>query len=222
MEADLSLSSTKKIPDGEVFDRSRQFDKKRAALIRMAAIAFHEHGYAGTTLDMIASDLGVTKKALYRYVSGKMEILYKIFCLWLDLQTRAIEVAEAHSGTFSEKIQVYSRTYVEGMFENLVPTERLVGEVHILPEAQRSEVQARRRENDNRLAKIFDQRIATPRHSRNSTLEVHTLNGAVDWIFKWCKENGKLSPGGASDAIIDILMKGFEAHPTKLEEVKPD
>ena len=218
MEADLSLSSTKKIPDGEVFDRSRQFDKKRSALIRMAALAFHEHGYAGTTLDMVASDLGVTKKALYRYVSGKMEILYEIFCLWLDLQTNAIEIAEAHAGSFDEKIRIYSRTYVEGMFENLVPTERLVGEVHILPDAQRDEVQSRRRENDTRLAKIFEQRPQKRRRQPNSRFEVHALNGAVDWIFKWYKEDGKLSPGDATDTIIDILMNGFEARPAELED----
>lgn len=197
-------------PDRDVFDRTRQFDRKRAALIQASAHAFHKNGYAGTTLDMVADSLGVTKKALYRYVSGKGEILYEIFCLWLDLQSAALDEAEARDGPSADKLRAYARAYITGMFENLVPTDRLVGEVHILPEDQRSEIQERRRENDERLAKIIKsgQKAGLQRHEPK--FAVHVLNGAVDWIFKWYNPHGSLSPAEASDAVIDILMAGLE------------
>lgn len=198
-------------PERDVFDRTRQFDRKRAALIQASAQAFHENGYAGTTLDMVADSLGVTKKALYRYVSGKGEILYEIFCLWLDLQSSALDKAEALDGPPAEKLRAYARAYITGMFENLVPTDRLVGEVHILPRDQRSEIQERRRDNDERLAKIIKsgQKAGLQRH--DPKLAVHVLNGAVDWIFKWYNSDGAMSPNQASDAVMDILMAGFES-----------
>lgn len=195
--------------DAHVFDRTRQFDRKRAALIRAAARSFHEHGYSGTTLDMIAASLGVTKKALYRYVSGKLEILYEIFLLWTEVQTEALTIAEAVAGPPSEKIRVYARSYVAGMFENLVPTDRLVGELHILPEEQRREIQAHRKKNDDRLAALFREGQGKGMRSHDPKLAVHTLNGAIDWIFKWYKEGGKLTPAQATDEILEILMTGF-------------
>jgi AcrR family transcriptional regulator len=197
-------------PDHDVFDRTRQFDRKRAALIQASAHAFHENGYAGTTLDMIAASLGVTKKALYRYISGKGEILYEIFCLWLDLQSAALDEAETLSGSAADKLRTYAGAYITGMFENLVPTDRLVGEVHILPDDQRAEIQGRRRENDERLAKIFEQGRGSGLQGHDPKFAVHTLNGAVDWIFKWYNTGGKLTPAGASDAVMDILMAGME------------
>lgn len=198
-------------PERDVFDRTRQFDRKRAALIQASAHAFHENGYAGTTLDMIADSLGVTKKALYRYVSGKGEILYEIFGLWLELQSSALDEAEALNGPPADKLRTYARAYITGMFENLVPTDRLVGEVHILPDDQRSEIQERRRDNDERLARIIKSGESAGLQRHEPKFAVHVLNGAVDWIFKWYNPDGAMSPDQASDAVMDILMAGFES-----------
>ena len=195
----------------EIFDRTRQFDRKRAALILEAAHAFHEQGYAGTTLDQIANRLGVTKKALYRYVSGKSEILYEIFCLWLDLQQSAIERAKAAPGSTTEKIRLYAHTYIENMYENLVPTERIVGELRTLSDEQVQEIQSRRRQSDEQLSALFSEGKPREFAEFESRILVHVLNGAIDWIFKWYNPSGQLTPAKASEKVIDVLLNGMLA-----------
>ena len=57
--------------------RDQLFALKRTALLREAARAFSARGYHDTSLDDVAKTLGVTKPALYYYVTNKQEILFE-------------------------------------------------------------------------------------------------------------------------------------------------
>ena len=193
----------------KAFDRATQHERKREAVVVVAAQAFHENGYSGTTLDDIASRLGVTKKALYHYVSGKQEILFEIFVLWLDIQEDAIEVAENTAGKSEQKIRTYGRAYLSTMFEQLVPTERIVGSLNILDNKEIDLIQKRRRLNDARIANFFKGTDADDMANWETKYAVHVLNGALDWMFKWLNPEGNETPAQAVDKVLDILMQGF-------------
>lgn len=192
-----------------LFDRSRQREKKRAAVILEAARAFHEHGYAGTTLDMLAKRLGITKKALYNYIDGKSEILFEIFLLWLDLQEQSIAEAQKTPGTAEAKLRAYASTYVRSVYEHFVPMERMVGELETLEEEAVRSIQRRRRSNDRQLAALFKEGRPDEFAEWDAKYAVHVLNGAIDWMFKWLKPGGAVSPEEASGRVIDIVMSGF-------------
>ena len=193
----------------QVFDRATQFERKREAVIIAAAEAFHENGYAGTTLDYIAAQLGVTKKALYHYVSGKQEILFEIFELWLNLQELAIVAAESSEGAAEDKIRVYAHAYLTSIFDQLVPTERIVGALYALDDSDIQHIQNRRRRNDARLSKLFQGKTAKNLSNWDPKYAVHVLNGAIDWMFKWYKPGGAEKPEQAVDKVMDILMQGY-------------
>ncbi|MEM9494527.1 MAG: TetR/AcrR family transcriptional regulator [Pseudomonadota bacterium] len=192
-----------------VFDRTRQHQKKREALILAAAHAFHENGYAGTTLDMIASRLGVTKKALYHYVDGKNEILFEIFSLWLDMQAEAIAQAAKQGRTADEKVRLYARQYVTAVYRNLIPMDRIVGEIETLDESAVKTIQRRRRANDKKLREFFEAGAGKEFADWDPKYAVYVLNGAIDWMFKWLKPEGPEKPDAAADKVVDILMQGL-------------
>ena len=202
----MSTSAKRRL---QAFDRSTQFERKREAVIIAAAEAFHENGYAGTTLDYVAAQLGVTKKALYHYVSGKQEILFEIFELWLNLQETAITAAEATDGSAEEKIRAYAHAYLVSMIDQLVPTERIVGALYALDEQDIDHIQNRRRRNDARLAKLFQGKAAKDLANWEPKYAVHVLNGAIDWMFKWYKPGGAEKPEQAVEKVMDILMRGY-------------
>lgn len=56
----------------------KQRDLKKEALLECAARWFHRHGFHGASLADIASELGVTKPAIYHYAKNKMELLYEL------------------------------------------------------------------------------------------------------------------------------------------------
>jgi AcrR family transcriptional regulator len=79
-----------------VTDDVRTRPKNRRELILAAASArFHRQGYARTSLDDIAGDLGVTAPALYRHFRGKDDL----YTAALELNLRQLEtcIAEATS-----------------------------------------------------------------------------------------------------------------------------
>src|SRR5436309_12806635 len=74
---------------------SEAAELKRASIVRAAAQCFNRSGFHGTSMDDIAERLGVTKAALYRYVSGKHELLFDIFNIALDSGYANLERGEA-------------------------------------------------------------------------------------------------------------------------------
>jgi len=65
----------KRRPDFKMLDKS----VRRQKIIDTAADLFQKKGYSSTTLDDVAKELGVSKAAIYHYVSRKDELLSIIF-----------------------------------------------------------------------------------------------------------------------------------------------
>src|SRR4051812_45109440 len=50
----------------------------RAGIVEAGLACFDRHGIAGTTLDEIAAEAGVTKGAIYHHFDGKQAILHEL------------------------------------------------------------------------------------------------------------------------------------------------
>lgn len=51
----------------------------RARILRAAVEAFHEHGYRGATMELIASKMGISKGSIFTYYASKSELLREVF-----------------------------------------------------------------------------------------------------------------------------------------------
>jgi AcrR family transcriptional regulator len=70
----------------------------RRRLIEIAAGLFTRHSFAGTSLQMIADELGVTKAAVYHHFKTREELLGAVVQPLIDELTSVIETAEAQRG----------------------------------------------------------------------------------------------------------------------------
>lgn len=193
------------------FDKKQQHQAKRQAIINEAAKAFNEYGYEGTSLDTIASRLGVTKKALYYYVKNKQEILYEIICQWQNTQSTALEYANENGGSGLEKLRLYAEKYVASVLQDLTPVDRMIGELSSLDEERLSKVLQGRKTNDRQLLAFVRQAQSEGAATGlEPKMVVHTLNGALDWIFKWYKEGGELNAPQAALAVFEVISQGLE------------
>jgi len=59
-------------------EQGADYEERHQIILREAARAFVEHGTQNTSLDDLAARLGVTKPALYHYVSGKDELISQV------------------------------------------------------------------------------------------------------------------------------------------------
>lgn len=76
-------------------DRPRRPRDRRSTILAVASTQFHRHGFAGTSLDDIASEVGITAPALYRHFRGKDDL----YAATLELNLRHLEQAIAGADT---------------------------------------------------------------------------------------------------------------------------
>lgn len=196
----------------EAFNRGRQFDAKRRAVIVAAAQAFHVHGYVEASLDEVARRLSVTKKTLYYYVKSKNEILVELFHMWLDTQEASVAHAEQVDGNAIDKLSAYARHYVRSVLDLAAPIDRVASEISALSDDDRETIERRRNSNDNRLRKIMEGGIndGSLRPDMNIKVAHYTLHGAIDWFFKYYRPNGELTAERIVDEFMKILAEGMK------------
>jgi AcrR family transcriptional regulator len=71
------------------------FTSAQARIIEAALVLFAEHGISGTSLQMIADEIGVTKAAVYHQYNTKEEIVFAVAQVVLAGLEAAVTAAEA-------------------------------------------------------------------------------------------------------------------------------
>lgn len=93
-------------------------DMKRREIVRCAAKRFGQDGFENVPLEAIATDLGVTKAALYNYVSSKNDLLLQCYEVGMDRLVAAVEAARDTSGTAAQRLSAVLEAYIMTMTQS--------------------------------------------------------------------------------------------------------
>lgn len=97
------------IDGGTRTDRPRRPKDRRESILTVASALFHRSGYAGTSLDDIAGEVGITAPALYRHFRSKDEL----YAAALEINLRQLEASVAEAAQPSDAITGLARVGVE-------------------------------------------------------------------------------------------------------------
>lgn len=176
------------------FDREEQRRLKREAVLRVAASAFNRRGFANTSMDDVAGALGVSKPTLYQYFRSKQDILYECHQLAMDHGQAGIALAEAHNENGFEKLIVYLRRYMQGIFGDF-GTCPVLTDVDSLTPKHRAEVVDRRAVISRATTKLIESGIADGSIAPcNPKLAGLFALGVINWIPLWYRESGPNTP----------------------------
>jgi AcrR family transcriptional regulator len=181
----------------------------RAAALRL----FRDKGYHATSMRDIAVEVGMNKGSLYSYIRSKEDLLIPLFEHAMGLLTAEIEAITTN--------------------ESLSPTERLTRAIHahVLNVAEhldiltvylsewrqlRSDSLANVREKRERYAALFLQILEDGvRCGEFRSVDTHAamLNiiGMCNWMFRWYRHEGRLTPDEIADNMIDLVLNGVKA-----------
>ncbi|MFG1466794.1 TetR/AcrR family transcriptional regulator [Xanthobacter sp. DSM 24535] len=193
------------------FDRDEQRRRKREAVLRVAASAFNRRGFANTSMDDVASVLGVSKPTLYQYFKSKQELLYACHQVAMDNGEAGLALAAVHNGTGLEKLIVYLRRYMLGIFGDLGNCPVLTDVDSLTPD-DREAVVARRK----RISLATKELIAlgvTDGSIANCDPKLASLFalGVVNWIPAWYREDGPNTPEEIMESFVTHLTSGLAA-----------
>lgn len=191
--------------------KSQEKSLRKQMIIDTATNIFHQKGYRTATLDDVSHELGISKAALYHYVSSKEDLLSLIYIQALEnFFASAYEIDEMDLAP-PEKLRFLIRNHIENIIIGNLPMFAVFfSEENQLPEKQFQRIRKEKRKYSKIVEKIIvegtEQGFFRPLDPK---LQAFAIIGMCNWLYKWYSplHEGK-SPQEITDLFLDLLENG--------------
>jgi AcrR family transcriptional regulator len=183
----------------------------RPQIVDTARRMFREEGYRGTTLEMVAAELGVTRAALYHWVENKETLLCEIHDDALDrLVERFQEIQEADLPP-GEKLAEAIRNHLLTVADNLDAIAVFFQDEASLPEEPAQRIAKRKREYDHALEALVRaaQADGSIRADLDPRVTVEMLFGMCNCLYHWYDAAGRIRPHQLADQVLEMVFSGL-------------
>ncbi|SDM06529.1 transcriptional regulator, TetR family [Geodermatophilus siccatus] len=181
------------------------------SLLDIAVAVFNERGYDATSMDELATRLGVTKSAIYHHVSSKVELLRLALDRALDALFAVTEEPGATSGPAIDRLEHVVRGSVRVLTEQL-PFVTLLLRVRGNSPVEEAAL-ARRREFDRIVTDLVRaaEEEGDVRPDVGPAVTSRLLFGTVNSLTEWYRPDGGLSADDLADALVATTFQGLRA-----------
>ena len=94
-------------------------ERNRWEVLRAAARAFMQHGYASTSIDTVADVLGATKGRVYYYYRSKADLFFDLHRVAMEMNLDAIRPIATGPGSPSERLERMILAHVKLVLDEL-------------------------------------------------------------------------------------------------------
>jgi AcrR family transcriptional regulator len=184
-------------------------EQVRAAALRL----FKEKGYHATSMRDIANAVGINKGSLYSYIKSKEDLLIPVFERAMGVLLVQIEQITADpSLPPTERLKRAIHAHVTAVADNLDVLTVYLSEWRQLA----AESLATNRAQRERYAALFHQilrdGVATGEFRPMDTRIVMLgMIGMCNYLFRWYRPDGRLTPDQVADELIEMVMQGVRA-----------
>jgi AcrR family transcriptional regulator len=183
--------------------------RRRRATIRIAAKMFDEKGYGGTSMDDIATAVGIKKPSLYHYFSSKEEILFAIHEEFLGRIAHAHAERAAHE-TDPSKLLLGVMCDIISLAETLPGFVRVFFEHHRdLTKAKREIVIAERDQYYETVRQLIVAMSGDSVSSERSRIITFGVFGMCNWTYQWFRPDGPVSSKEVAEIFVQAIQNGI-------------
>jgi AcrR family transcriptional regulator len=179
------------------------------SLLDVAVAVFIERGFEATSMDELATRLGVTKSAIYHHVPSKVELLRLALDRALDALFAVTEEPGATTGRAIDRLEHVVRGSVRVLAAEL-PFVSLLLRVRGNSEVERTALQ-RRREFDRVVTALVRaaEEEGDVRPDVDPAITSRLLFGTVNSLTEWYRPDGDLTPDELADALVTTTFAGL-------------
>jgi TetR/AcrR family transcriptional regulator, cholesterol catabolism regulator len=185
-------------------------DERRQAIVACAAELFNGRGYYQTTMDDIATAIGIRKSTLYHYFSSKHDILFWIHEQVID---QIIDRADAR---YSAPMSASQRLFeiiadILEVLETKPGYSRVFFEhVRELRPEEHSVVREKRRRYTAMMEDVIRQGVADGEFREvDPGLATLAVGGMCNWAYQWFRPGQPLSSREVAERFWDIVTRGL-------------
>jgi AcrR family transcriptional regulator len=184
--------------------QSRDYDKRREAILVAAARLYARHGFVGASVADLAAACGMSKSLLYHYFPAKDDILHAVMAEHLDALVAAAR--EAGEGATPEArlralTIAFMRHYVGAQDRHKV----LLNELDNLPPAARADVVAKQRQ----VIAITETFLAEIGPRADARVNAMLFFGMINWTHTWFDPAGPVMPEMLAMRVVELMLRGL-------------
>jgi AcrR family transcriptional regulator len=179
------------------------------SLLAVAVKVFNDKGYDGTSMEVLAQRLGISKSSIYHHVSGKSELLELALARALNALFAVTTEEKAVEGPYIDRLEYLVRRSVEILVAEL-PYVTLLLRLRGNSEIERKAL-ARRREFDHFVTELV---VAAAdegdlRLDVDPALASKLIFGTVNSLIEWYKPRTGGSASDLADAVVAVIFSGL-------------
>ncbi|RJR17985.1 MAG: TetR/AcrR family transcriptional regulator [Desulfobacteraceae bacterium] len=196
---------------------------RRQMIIDSAVKIFHQKGYRTATLDDVAEDLGLTKPALYHYVSSKENLLFQIYMQALETFFGYVYEISSMKISPAEKLRLFIRRHLKTVvIENLAIFSVFFSEEGQLPEEDFQKIREEKKKFTRVVEEIIEEGISQGCfRTLKPKLLAYAIIGMCNWLYRWYRpDSSPFTPDEIADQFISILEQGYR-YPEEKEKTSP-
>lgn len=190
-----------------------RYDRRRTAVIDVAAKMFAERGYHATSIEDLLGATGMTKGGLYHYMDSKEDLLMSVVDVLMDpLLQRARETLET-GGSAESRLRALMALWLEHVASHRDHMIVFSQERRTLERSSRwRELREARRSFEKLLAEAIDSGCEDGSFAvADRQLALMMLLGAVNHIPQWFRLRGRLKPAEIAERYCDVLLDGIRS-----------
>lgn len=184
----------------------------REELLGTAAQLFARKGYRATTLEDIATELGLKKASLYHYIRSKDELLADIYEQIFDRIEAAVAPLAVSDLPVDERLRRMVHAHISVVTEEMASLSVVFSEESELPAELQSGIRHRKRAHEALFERVIaeGQRQGVFR-AGSVRLMVLALLGMCNWIYKWHRPDNGTGVEEIAAEFALILESGISA-----------
>lgn len=187
---------------------------KRERILEEAVKLFYERGFSGTTLDDIATELGVTKPFIYTHFRSKVELLEAICRPTIEMSLQAIREAAAQEGLATDRLHAGIVGFARVVLQRQANIAVYFREEKNLSKAALEEINALRRTFDKVLSHLLDEGVASGEFTiPDVSVASLAIGGMVSWAYTWHRHDGRLTMDQVCHAMAALGLQMVGATP---------
>jgi Transcriptional regulator len=182
-----------------------RYDRRRQRAVYQAAKVFAKRGYDQTTMQELASTMGLATGALYHYFGAKEQLLRAICDQLMEPLLARAEELMADDAPPAERLRALVRMWVAHVVEHRDHMLVFQQERHVIEAGQSWRgVRASRKAFERQAAELLEEALAAD--GQHSRLALLALLGMVNHTAQWYRPRGPLSPERIADGYVDLVL----------------
>jgi AcrR family transcriptional regulator len=191
------------------WDVRASVDDRRDQILRSLASFVRDRKLASLTMRDIAERLGLVKGNLYYYFKSKQDILFHCHVKCIAISLAALDEVRAQRLTPAESLRALLVRHIRNITEDVYGGV-LLTDLESLTPSQRKRYVAMRDQFEHGVRKMIRDGVATGDFAeQNVDLAGFTILGAINWIPKWHRPDGRLSSAEIAHSVADQLLRSL-------------